>query len=157
MWFDCPSPVIGKFYRQRLGEKRKEVFYSKAAQSGRMAGSCLRAHSFQKTQRKIHHPLPEQFQAVPRVPSPIQNSVLQELGSCWDILQAVQLLFLLWSSDSLLFRATINHRASRASQPLKPRPPHREVGPETLSAFLPSLSLYFLAHTSVHSRRACAP
>ena len=48
--FSCLPPPIGIFQRQGFGEKRKEIFNSKAAQSGRMAGSC------QKTQRKTQAP-----------------------------------------------------------------------------------------------------
>ena len=47
---------VDKFWRQRFGEKRKEVFYSKAAQSRRMVGSYLRAPLLQNTLRKTQAP-----------------------------------------------------------------------------------------------------
>lgn len=42
---------IGKSQKQKFDEKREGVFYSKAAQSGRMAGFCLKAHTLWKTQK----------------------------------------------------------------------------------------------------------
>ena len=57
MGFSCLPPPIGKFQRQRFGEKRKEVFHSKAAQSGRMVVSCLRAHPLRKTQPPSAEPV----------------------------------------------------------------------------------------------------
>lgn len=52
----CPLLPVGKFQKQKLGEKIKGVFYSKAAQSGRMAASCPTAQPFWNTQRRTRPP-----------------------------------------------------------------------------------------------------
>ena len=43
---------IGKFQRQRFGEKRKGTFYLKATQSGRLTGSCLKATPLENPEEK---------------------------------------------------------------------------------------------------------
>ena len=96
------SPT-GKFWRQRFGEKRKGVFYSKAAQSGRMACSCLKVYPLQSTQRKTQPPPAKPVQDCTQ--SSFSHSKYRHSGIAGHhciIIQADQLLSLLLSGLRLL-------------------------------------------------------
>lgn len=90
--FVCPLPSTGKFWRQRFGKKRQEVFYSKVVQSGRRAGSCLRGHPLQNTQRKTQPSPARPVQGCTQ--SSCSHSKYPPLGiasGCCTIIQAGQL------------------------------------------------------------------
>ena len=59
----CCPPPIGKFQRQRFGEKEKGSFIQNLHNFGRMAGFCLRFHPLQNTQRKTPPPSARQTQS----------------------------------------------------------------------------------------------
>ena len=56
IWGSIAHRPIGKPWRQRFGEKGKELFIQKLHDFDRVAGFCLRAHSLENPQRKTTLP-----------------------------------------------------------------------------------------------------